>query len=66
MNCEILLYVFLFLFSPAIVVLCLLFSYIFITPILCLWATTFDLLGWKKPLELAKKHMPEMFYGIGK
>ena len=61
MNCEILLYVILFLFSPAIIGVCALFSYIFISPMICLWAATFSMFGWKKPLELTKKWFPEMY-----
>lgn len=55
----------LFLFSPAIILICLLFAYIFVTPLLCLWAATFNLLGWKQPLELTKKWFPEMYYPKG-
>ena len=61
MNCEIFLYVMLFLFSPAIVLLLLAISYIFIAPMFCLWALTFSLFGWKKPLELTEKYYPEMY-----
>ena len=65
MNCEILLYVILFLFSPAIVLLGLILSYIFFAPIMCLWAEVFNFFGWKKPLEMTKKCFPEMYYPKG-
>jgi len=37
----------------------------FIAPLLCIWAATFSLFGWKKPLELTKKWLPEMYYPKG-
>lgn len=65
MMCSIFLYLVLFLVSPIFILLFLLFSYIFIAPLLCMWAFVFSLLGWKIPQELTKKWFPEMYYPKG-